>query len=99
MPDHDEPQYRLEVVAQILEIHPDTIRRYERQGLVRSARLRRERLYSERALLRLRRIVSMTGLGVNLPGAEVICNLLERLEDKEHEVQSLREQLHRLLEE
>jgi DNA-binding transcriptional MerR regulator len=81
----------------MLDLHPDTIRRYERQGLVRSDRLRRERLYSERTVVRLRRIVSATGLGVNLSGADVICNLLERLEDKEREVQALREQLQRLL--
>lgn len=99
MPDYDEPYYRLEVVAQMLDLHPDTIRRYERQGLVRSARRRKERLYSERTLLRLKRIVSVTGLGVNLAGAEVVCNLLERLEAKDRELQAMREQLRRLLDE
>ena len=98
MPSDEEPQYRLEVVAQILDIHPNTIRRYERQGLVSSTQRTRVRLYSERAVLRLKRIVSATGLGVNLAEAQVVCNLLERLEDKDRELQGLREQLRRLLE-
>ena len=95
----DEPRYRLTVVAQMLEIHPDTVRRYERQGLVRSHQLKGERLYSERALLRIRRIVSVTKLGVNLSGADVVCNLLERLDHLEQERDVLREQLRRLLNE
>jgi len=99
MPIEDEPRYRLEVVAQMLNLPPATIRRYERRGLISSARLRRERIYSERALLRLKRIVLVTELGVNLAGAEVVCNLLERLEAKETELQGTREQLRRLLEE
>ncbi len=97
MPGQDEPHYRLEVVAEMLDLRPDTIRRYERLGLVTSAKQRRQRLYSEQTVLRLRRIVSVTGLGVNLSGAEVICNLLERLEAKDREVEVLREQLRRLL--
>ncbi len=86
--------YKLTVVAEMLEIHPDTIRRYERQGLVRSER----GLYSEAAVLRIRRVVTATSLGVNLAGAEMVANLLERIEHHQQEAEALREQIRRLLE-
>jgi MerR family transcriptional regulator/heat shock protein HspR len=99
MPEADEPQYRLSIVAEIVQIHPDTIRRYERQGLIRSQQRDGERLFSERTLARIRRITSITKLGVNLSGADVVCNLLERLEDLQAENQALRAQILHLLEE
>lgn len=85
--------YKLTVVAEMLEIHPDTIRRYERQGLVQSER----GLYSEAAVLRIRRVVTATRLGVNLAGAEMVANLLERIEHHQAEAEALREQVRRLL--
>jgi MerR family transcriptional regulator/heat shock protein HspR len=93
----DEPRYQITVVAEMLAIHPNLIRRYEREGLVRSYQSAGQKLYSERALTRLRRIVSVTSLGVNLPGADVVCNLLERLDQLKQEREVLEEQLHRFL--
>ena len=93
----DEPRYRLSIIAEIVQIHPDTIRRYERQGLIRSQRRDGERLFSERTLARIRRITSVTKLGVNLSGADIVCNLLERLEDLQEENQALRAQILHLL--
>ena len=97
MAGHDEPQYRLAIVAELVQVPPDTIRRYERQGLVHSQKHGGERLYSERSVVRIRRIVSVTGMGVNTQGADVVCNLLERLEQIQSERDALREQLRRLL--
>ena len=99
MNEPDEPQYRLSIIAEIVQIHPNTIRRYERLGLIRSHQRDGEKLFSERALARLRRIASVTSLGVNLAGAEVICNLLERLEETQQENQTLRAQIRHLLSE
>jgi MerR family transcriptional regulator/heat shock protein HspR len=93
----DNPKYHITVVAEMLEITPARILRYERRGLVRSHERSGERLYSDRALTRLRRVLTVTELGVNLPGAEVVCNLLERLEDLQQEREALREQVRRLL--
>ena len=98
MQNPDQPQYRLAVVAEMVEVHPDTIRRYERQGLIRSHKQQGERLYTERALRRVQRIVSVTRLGVNLSGADVVCNLLERLELMEAEMEALRQQVRDFLE-
>lgn len=98
MPEPDEPHYRLSVVAELLQIHPDTVRRYERRGLIRPRLLQGEKVYTESCLVRMRRIGTVTELGVNLAGAEVVCNLLDRLEELHQEHEALREQLRRLLE-
>ncbi len=98
MPQPDEPHYQLTVVAAMLEVHPNKIRSYERRGLVQSHLREGARLYSERSVQRLRRILSATQMGVNLSGAEVVCNLLERIHRLEEDIEILREQLRRTLE-
>ena len=81
----DEPTgdqgYRFEVVCQLLQLSPATLRRYERHGLVSPQRSGRASLYSDVELRRLRRIRRLTvDLGVNLAGVEIIMRLVERLE-------------------
>lgn len=93
----DVPRYELKVVAEMVSIHPDTLRKYERRGLLGSGR-QRGQPYSERDVLRVRRIVSVTTLGINLAGADVVCNLLERAEEMQAEMDALRDQVRRLLE-
>ncbi len=84
MPDElhpDEPMYVISVAARLVNMHPQTLRYYERAGLVHPTRSRgRIRLYSQRDIDRLRKISRLTDeLGVNLAGVEVILRLTETL--------------------
>lgn len=75
------PRYAISVVAERVSSHPQTLRMYERQGLLRPGRSAgNTRLYSERDILRIQRIQSYTAMGVNLAGIDVIFRLLEQIE-------------------
>lgn len=78
---YEEPRYAIGVVATRCGIHPQTLRQYERLGLVEPHRTRGNfRLYSEADIERLLRIQRLVNdLGVNLAGAEVILNMREQL--------------------
>lgn len=84
----DEPIYVISVAARLLELHPQTLRYYERAGLVKPNRSRgRIRLYSQHDIERLRKISRLIDeLGVNLAGVEVILNLTEKLEEMQVEL-------------
>jgi MerR family transcriptional regulator/heat shock protein HspR len=76
-----EPVYMIGVVAGLTQMHAQTIRLYERLGLVAPLRKNKNRLYSEADVERLRQIRRLTqDMGVNLAGVEVILDLLDRLE-------------------
>ena len=77
----EEPVFMISVAARLCEMHPQTLRLYERLGLVRPQRQNgRNRLYSQEDIERLLQIQRLTqDLGVNLAGVEVILDLLERL--------------------
>jgi MerR family transcriptional regulator/heat shock protein HspR len=78
----DEPIYVISVAARLVEMHPQTLRYYERAGLLKPTRSSGKiRLYSQREIERLRKISRLTNeLGVNLAGVEIIIDLTERLE-------------------
>lgn len=78
----DEPMYVISIAARLVEMHPQTLRYYERAGLVKPTRSRgRIRLYSQRDIERLRKIARLVDdLGVNLAGVEVILHLTEKLQ-------------------
>jgi MerR family transcriptional regulator/heat shock protein HspR len=79
--DKTEPVYMIGVVASLTQMHAQTIRLYERLGLVTPLRKNKNRLYSESDVERLRQIRRLTqDMGVNLAGVEVILDLLDRLE-------------------
>lgn len=80
----EEPVYVISVAAKLLEVHPQTLRLYERLGLVAPARSGRNiRLYSLRDVERVRRIQHLTrDMGVNLAGVDVILDLLEKMEQE-----------------
>jgi MerR family transcriptional regulator/heat shock protein HspR len=86
---HDEPVYVISVAAKLCEMHPQTLRLYERLGLVKPQRRdNRNRLYSETDIDRLRQIQRLTrDMGVNLAGVEVILNLLQQMEQMRMEMQ------------
>ncbi len=90
--------YVISVAAKLVAIHPQTLRYYERLGLVQPSRSDgRIRLYSDEDIERLQQIRRLTeDLGVNLAGVEVILNLTEKLREMEQELQMLRAGLARL---
>lgn len=81
--DSHEPLYMISVAARLCDVHPQTLRLYERVGLVKPRRVgRKNRMYSDADIERLRRIQRLTqDLGVNLAGVEVIFGLLEQMEN------------------
>ncbi len=89
--DEDQPRYRIGTVAAMVRLHPQTIRYYESIGLISPRRTRgRMRLYSERDVARLRQIVELTQLGVNLAGVEIILRLREQITSLQAEIERLR---------
>jgi MerR family transcriptional regulator/heat shock protein HspR len=91
----DEPVYLISVAARMCGLHPQTLRLYERLGLIHPHRVgNSKRLYSEADIARLRRIQHLTQhLGVNLAGVEVILRLLERMERMNEEMEQLVERM------
>lgn len=83
--------YMIGVVAIRYQIHPQTLRLYEREGLLLPSRTEgKTRLYSEEDLERLEFILSLTrDLGVNLAGVEVVMSLRDRMQKMQEEMQGL----------
>lgn len=96
--DKEEGRFVISVVARILGVHAQTLRYYERAGVIRPARGRGSvRLYSVRDIERLQQVQRlMDDLGVNLAGAEVILRMKEHLVEMEEEMEHLRLELRRL---
>jgi MerR family transcriptional regulator/heat shock protein HspR len=80
--------YMISAVAQKYNIHPQTLRLYEREGLLTPSRTEgNTRLYSEEDLEQLETILSLTrDLGVNLAGVEIILNMRRRIQQMQIEV-------------
>ncbi len=78
----------ISAVAERFEIHPQTLRLYEREGLIRPARSSgNTRLYDHECLKRLEIVLTLTReLGVNLAGVEVILNMREQMERMQFEM-------------
>jgi len=94
----EEPCYVISVAARMLGLHAQTLRYYERMGIIAPSRSRgRIRLYSQADISRLRQIQRLINdLGVNLAGAEVILRLNRRIRQMEQEMEELRADLQRL---
>ncbi|MEW6675065.1 MAG: MerR family transcriptional regulator [Nitrospirota bacterium] len=88
--DKKQPLYMISVVAEMLNVHPQTLRLYEREGLVTPRRTKRLRLYSEEDVERLGMILRLTReLGVNKAGVEVILRMKHRLEAMQKEIEEM----------
>ncbi|MDP2726807.1 MAG: MerR family transcriptional regulator [Dehalococcoidia bacterium] len=96
--DTEEGRYVISIVARVLGVHAQTLRYYERVGLIQPARGRGSiRLYSIRDIEKLRQVQRlMDDLGVNLAGAEVILRMKEHLQELEQEMEELRREVLRL---
>ena len=83
-----EARYMISAVAQKYNIHPQTLRLYEREGLLKPSRTDgNTRLYGEEDLEQLETILALTrDLGVNMAGVEIILNMREKIEKMQLEV-------------
>lgn len=81
MSESSRPLYRISVVADMLSMHPQTLRLYERKGLIRPSRTEgRTRMYSAEDVEEVRRILRLSrDLGVNLAGIEIILRLRRQM--------------------
>ncbi len=91
----EEPCFVISVAAKMLGMHQQTLRYYERVGIIEPSRSRGNiRLYSQADINRLRQVQRLIGdLGVNLAGAEVILKMSARIRQLEQEMEQLRLEL------
>ncbi len=92
---YEEPVYLISVVAKVLTIHPQTLRQYEREGLICPSRTDgKMRLYSQRDIDKIKMIQRLTrDLGVNLAGVDIIIRLKEKIQSFEDEIEELKSQM------
>ncbi len=95
------PKYRISVIAEMLNIHAQTIRTYEKMGFLKPKRSKgNSRLFSDDDVRTIERIQVLTrDLGVNLAGVEIILRMRARIETMQHEAQCAMQELLNLLEE
>lgn len=92
--DDDRPLYMISVAAELAGMHPQTLRLYERRGLVRPQRTAKNtRRYSQRDVERLRRIQELTEVGLNLAGVERVLRMEEQMTAMDAELQRLQARL------
>jgi MerR family transcriptional regulator, heat shock protein HspR len=89
--DRGKPLYMIGVVAEMLKVHPQTLRFYEKKGLVRPGRTGGQtRMYSEEDLEEIARLLRLTrDLGVNLAGVEIILKMRRRMIDMQRQIEDL----------
>lgn len=95
MHSYDEPVYMISVVAKVLEVHPQTLRQYEREGLILPGRSGgRVRLYSQRNIDEIKLVLRLTReMGVNLAGVDVALKLKRQIIQMEQEIEELKARL------
>jgi MerR family transcriptional regulator/heat shock protein HspR len=93
MTDRGKPLYMIGVVAEMLALHPQTLRMYEKKGLIQPSRtVGKTRLYSPEDVEEIARLVRLTrDLGVNLAGAEIILKMRRRMLEMQAQMQALLE--------
>ncbi len=97
---YDEPCFVISVAARILGVQTQTLRYYERIGVIIPSRtMGRQRVYSRRDVDRVKRIRKyMEDWGINLAGAEVLIRLMDRLQESESEIRRIKSENQRLKE-
>ncbi len=95
-PNPDEPIYVISIAARMVNLHPQTLRHYEKMGLVDPARTEGGvRMYSQRDIERLNKITGLIeDLGVNLAGVEVILNMTRQIEALQAQVEEMERRMH-----
>ncbi len=94
----EEPRYAIGVAAKLIGVHAQTLRYYERMGVIEPVRSPgRQRLYSLQDIERLRQVKTlMSDLGVNLAGVDVILRLKQRIAEMEQQMQEMEAEIRRL---
>jgi MerR family transcriptional regulator/heat shock protein HspR len=88
--DKDRPLYMISVVSRMLEVHPQTLRMYEREGFITPQRVNKQRLYSDEDIERLNLVINLTKeLGVNKAGVEIILRMRNRIEALQVELRDM----------
>ena len=90
-PKGSKPLYMIGVVADMLHVHPQTLRFYEKKGLLTPSRtVGRTRMYSEDDVEELARLIRLTrDLGVNLAGVEIILKMRRRMVEMQKQIEDL----------
>jgi MerR family transcriptional regulator/heat shock protein HspR len=91
--------YTIGMVARMYNIHPQTLRLYEREGLIKPQRTAgNNRVYTDEDLERLEFILTLTReLGVNLAGVEIILRMKEQMEEMQKQIEQLLEFIEKTL--
>src|SRR3989304_2110428 len=91
MTDKGKPLYMIGVVAEMLKLHPQTLRMYEKKGLIRPSRtVGKTRMYSAEDVEDVARLVRlMRDLGVNLAGVEIILKMRRRMTAMQQQLEEL----------
>jgi MerR family transcriptional regulator, heat shock protein HspR len=91
MTDRGRPLYRISVVAEMLDLHPQTLRLYEKKGLIRPSRTTgRTRVYSANDVEEIRLILRLgRELGVNLAGIEIILKMRRQMQAMQQELEAV----------
>ena len=89
--DRGKPLYMIGVVAEMLKVHPQTLRFYEKKGLVRPSRTEGQtRMYSAEDVEDIARLLRLTrDLGVNLAGVEIILKMRRRMIEMQKQIEDL----------
>jgi MerR family transcriptional regulator/heat shock protein HspR len=87
----NEPVFMISIVAQMLRIHPQTLRLYEREGFIKPSRtVGNTRLYSQNDIEEIRTILRLTReMGVNLAGVDIVLNMKEKVEALQQEINAV----------
>jgi MerR family transcriptional regulator/heat shock protein HspR len=91
MNDRAKPLYMIGVVADMLKVHPQTLRFYEKKGLITPSRtVGRTRMYSDEDIEDIARLLRLTrDLGVNLAGVEIIVKMRRRMVEMQKQIEDL----------
>lgn len=91
MNDRGKPLYMIGVVAEMLKVHPQTLRLYEKKGLIRPSRTEgKTRMYSPEDVEEIARLLRLTrDLGVNLAGIEIILKMRRRMVEMQKQIEEL----------
>lgn len=91
MTDRGKPLYMIGVVSEMLKLHPQTLRLYERKGLIRPSRtVGKTRMYSAEDVEEIARVLRLTrDLGVNLAGVEIILKMRKRMVEMQKQTEEL----------
>ncbi len=88
--DKNEPVYLISIVSKLLNVHPQTLRLYEREGFIQPMRAKKQRIYSESDIERLNLILQLTReLGVNRAGVDIILRMRHRMEVLQQEMEEM----------